>query len=136
MDGLNKVMVIGNLGTDPELRYTPSGSAVTNFRIACNRSYRNTTGDRVQQTEWFTVVCWMSLAEFVGQYLRKGRKVYVEGRLQNRQWTGDDGQVRHVTEIVANQVLFLDNVRVPEETPEVEQEELPWPPTHVDGQPI
>jgi single-strand DNA-binding protein len=106
-DGLNKVMLIGNLGTDPEMRYTANGSAVTTFRLAVSRSY-GSDGERKEETEWFTVVTWNKLAELLGQHLQKGRKVFVEGRLASRSWDGPDGQKRYRTEVVANQVLFLD----------------------------
>jgi single-strand DNA-binding protein len=108
-DGLNKVMLIGNLGTDPEMRYTANGSAVTTFRLAVNRSFGGGDGgERREETEWFSVVAWTRLAELLGQYLHKGQKVYVEGRLTTRSWDGPDGQKRYRTEVVANQVLFLD----------------------------
>jgi len=106
-DGLNKVMLIGNLGTDPEMRYTANGSAVTTFRLAVSRSF-GSDGERKEETEWFTIVSWNKLAELLGQHLQKGRKVYVEGRLIQRSWDGPDGQKRYRTEVVANQVLFLD----------------------------
>jgi len=106
-DGLNKVMLIGNLGTDPEMRYTANGSAVTTFRLAVSRSYGG-DGERKEETEWFTVVTWNKLAELLGQHLQKGRKVFVEGRLASRSWDGPDGQKRYRTEVIANQVLFLD----------------------------
>jgi single-strand DNA-binding protein len=106
-DGLNKVMLIGNLGTDPEMRYTANGSAVTTFRLAVSRSFGG-DGERREETEWFTVVTWNKLAELLGQHLQKGRKVFVEGRLASRSWDGPDGQKRYRTEVVANQVLFLD----------------------------
>ncbi len=105
---LNKIMVIGNLGTDPEMRYTPSGSAVTSFRLAASRSYTTSDGERREETEWFTIVAWNQLAEQVNQYLTKGRRAYVEGRLRTRSWEGQDGQTRYNTEIIANTVLFLD----------------------------
>ena len=89
---LNKVMVIGNLGADPEMRYTANGSAVTNFNVATNREYTTGDGERRQETEWFRVVTWNRLAEICSQYLSKGRQVYVEGRLQTRSWEGQDGQ--------------------------------------------
>jgi single-strand DNA-binding protein len=107
-DGLNKVMLIGNLGTDPEMRYTANGSAVTTFRIAVSRSFGGGDGERREETEWFTIVSWNKLAELLGQHLQKGRKVYVEGRLASRSWDGPDGQKRYRTEVIANQVLFLD----------------------------
>ncbi len=105
---LNKIMVIGNLGTDPEMRYTPSGSAVTNFSLATNRSYTTSDGERREETEWFRIVAWNQLAEQVNQYLSKGRRAYVEGRLRSSSWEGQDGQTRFRNEIIANTVLFLD----------------------------
>ena len=107
MPGLNKVMLIGNLGADPELRFTQNGTAVANFRIACTRSYTNRDGERTEATEWVTIVAWRGLAENVGQYLSKGRPVYVEGRLQTRQWEDRDGNNRYTTEVVANDIQFL-----------------------------
>jgi len=108
-DGLNKVMLIGNLGTDPEMRYTANGSAVTTFRLAVSRSFGGgAEGERREETEWFTIVTWNKLAELLGQHLQKGRKVFVEGRLASRSWDGPDGQKRYRTEVIANQVLFLD----------------------------
>lgn len=108
MVGLNKIMVIGNVGTDPEMRYTPSGSPVTSFRIATSRSYNAQDGERRQETEWFTVVSWNNLAEQVNQYLSKGRRAYVEGRLHSHSYQGNDGQTRFRNEIIASRVLFLD----------------------------
>jgi single-strand DNA-binding protein len=108
MAGLNKIMVIGNVGTDPEMRYTPNGSPVTSFRIATSRSYSAQDGERRQETEWFTVVAWNNLAEQVNQYLNKGRRAYVEGRLHSHTYQGNDGQTRFRNEIIANVVLFLD----------------------------
>ena len=104
---LNKVMVIGNLGADPEMRYTQSGAAVTEFRVASNRRYTTRDGEARDETEWFRVVTWNRLAESCSQYLAKGRQVYVEGRLQTRSWEGDDGVQRYTTEVVAHQVSFL-----------------------------
>ena len=107
--GLNKVMIIGHLGKDPEMRYTPSGRAVTTFSVATNRSWVTTDGDRKTDTEWFNVVAWGSLAEICAQYLSKGKQVYVEGRLQTRQWEDSD-QRQHVNvEIVANEMIMLGN---------------------------
>src|SRR5687768_15348063 len=124
-DGLNKVMVIGNLGKDPDMRYTANGSAVTTFTVAVNRSYAGDNG-RKDETEWFTVVTWNKLAELLGQHLHKGRKVYVEGRLSTRSWDGPDGQKRYRTEVVANQVLFLDRADVQTPIEETELEDLPF----------
>ena len=108
--GLNKIMVIGNLGTDPEMRYTPSGKPVTSFRLATNRVYRTNDEERHEETEWFTVVVWDRLAEQCNQYLAKGRRAYIEGRFKSRTWEGKDGQPRTVNEIIANSVLFLDQL--------------------------
>ena len=105
---LNKCMIIGNLGRDPEMRYTPSGQAVTQFTVAVNRNYKDQQGERQEETEWFRVVCWGQQAEFAAEYLRKGAKVYVEGRLQTRQWEGQDGQKRYTTELVANTIQNLE----------------------------
>jgi single-strand DNA-binding protein len=111
MPGLNKVMIIGNVGTDPEMRYTANGNAVTTFRVACSRNYTTPDGERKEETEWFSVVCWSKLAETCSQYLQKGRRAYVEGRLQTRSWEGPDGQKRFRTEVIANTVLFLDRAQ-------------------------
>lgn len=104
---LNKVMIIGNLGADPEMRYTANGSAVTTFRVATSRTYTNSNGERVEETEWFRCVAWARLAELCAQYLSKGRQVYVEGRMQTRSWEGQDGQKHYMTELIAEQVKFL-----------------------------
>ena len=118
MAGLNKVMIIGNLGTDPEMRCTANGNAVTSFRVACSRSFSGPDGERKEETEWFSVVTWNKLAETCSQYLQKGRRAYIEGRLQTRSWEGPDGQRRYKTEVIANTVLFLDKAQaapLPEE---------------------
>ncbi|MEE9285896.1 MAG: single-stranded DNA-binding protein [Dehalococcoidia bacterium] len=108
MAGLNKIMIIGNVGNDPEMRYTPNGKPMTTFRLATSRYYTTSDGDRRQDTEWFSVVTWDKLAELVSQFLTKGRRAYVEGRLRSRTWEGQDGVPRFRNEIIANQVLFLD----------------------------
>ena len=102
-------MVIGNLGSDPEMRYTPSGNPVTSFRIATSRRYTSQDGERREDTEWFRVVTWNRLAEQCNQYLTKGRRVYAEGRLRSDTWVGNDGQTRFTNEINAFTVLFLDS---------------------------
>jgi single-strand DNA-binding protein len=111
MAGLNKVMLIGNVGTDPEMRYTANGNAVTTFRIACNRNFSGQDGERREETEWFSIVTWNKLAETCSQFLQKGRRAYVEGRLQTRSWDGPDGNKRYRTEVIANTVLFLDRAQ-------------------------
>lgn len=108
MADLNKIIVIGNVGADPEMRFTASGTPVTSFRIAASRFYNSPEGDRRQETEWFNVVTWNRLAETCNQYLSKGRRAYVEGRLRSHSWEGQDGQRRFRNEIIANTVLFLD----------------------------
>jgi len=134
MASLNKFMVIGNLGTDPEMRFTASGNPVTSFRLATTRTYTTPDGERRQETEWFTVVTWSKLAETCNQFLAKGRRAYVEGRLRTHMWEGQDGQRRFRNEIIADRVIFLDRpgaAPLPEEHEEdvgeaVEPEELPF----------
>ena len=108
MASLNKVMIIGNLGSGPEMRFTPNGNPVTSFRIATNRIYTTSEGERKQETEWFTVVAWNKLAEQCNQFLTKGRLVYAEGRLRIRTWESQDGQKHYRTEIIANRITFLE----------------------------
>ena len=108
MASLNKFMVIGNLGTDPEMRFTASGNPVASFRLATTRNYTTPDGERRQETEWFTVVTWSKLAETCNQFLAKGRRAYVEGRLRTHTWEGQDGQRRFRNEIIADRVIFLD----------------------------
>lgn len=107
MSGLNKAMIIGNLGRDPEMRYTPSGQAVTQFTVAVGRNFKDRDGNWQEETEWFRCVVWGPLAERSAEYLKKGNKVYVEGRLQTRQWEDQSGQKRYTTELVANTVTNL-----------------------------
>ncbi len=107
--GLNKVMVIGHLGRDPEMRFTPSGKSVSNFSVACSRSWKSSDGERHSETEWFNVVAWGSLAEIAKQYLHKGSLVYVEGRLQSRSWQDDEGNQHKTIEIVARDILLLND---------------------------
>ena len=106
--GVNKVIIIGNVGADPELRYTPGGTAVANFNVATNESWTDNNGERQERTEWHRIVVWGRLAEICNQYLRKGSKIYVEGRLQTRSWEGQDGQKRYTTEVVAREMQMLD----------------------------
>ena len=126
MASLNKVMIIGNLGSEPEMRFTPNGNPVTSFRVATNRMYTTPDGERKQETEWFTVVAWNKLAEQCNQFLSKGRLVYAEGRLHTRTWESQDGQKHSRPEIVANRVVFLDRqalAPLPEERAEEKAEE-------------
>lgn len=106
---LNKVQLIGNLTRDPELRYTPSGAAVCTFGLATNRSWTTDTGDKHEESEFHNIVSWNKLAELCSQFLLKGRKVYVEGRLATRTWQGQDGQQRTRTEVVIDDMILLDN---------------------------
>jgi single-strand DNA-binding protein len=102
-------MLIGNLGKDPEMKYTPQGTAVTTFSMAVSRSRKSPDGQMIDETEWFRVVAWERLAETCNEFLRKGSKVYIEGRLQTRKWTAQDGQERQMVEVVANEMLLLDS---------------------------
>jgi single-strand DNA-binding protein len=107
MAGINKVILVGNLGADPEIRYTPSGTAVANFRIATSENRTNKEGQKETRTEWHRIVTFGKLAEICGEYLAKGKQVYIEGRIQTRQWDDKDGNKRYTTEIVANQMQML-----------------------------
>lgn len=107
MLGVNKVILIGHLGKDPELRYTPSGQPVATFTLATSERFNDKSGQRQDRTEWHTVVAWGKLGELVNQYLKKGRSAYIEGKIQTRSWDDKDGVKKYKTEIVANQVQFL-----------------------------
>ncbi len=107
--GLNKVMIIGHLGRDPEMRYTPSGRPVTNFNVATSHSWNTSDGERRTETEWFNIVAWGNLAEICNQYLKKGQQVYIEGRLQTRKWEDEDGNRRSSVEVVAKEMVMLGN---------------------------
>ena len=104
---VNKVILVGNLGKDPEVRHTPSGVAVANFSLATSESYKDKDGNRQEKTEWHNVVAWRQLAEICGQYLHKGKQVYIEGKLTTRKWQDRDGVDRYTTEIVADQMQML-----------------------------
>lgn len=108
MPSVNRIIIIGNLGGDPEMRFTPAGQPVTSFNVATNYRSTSATGERRDETEWFTVVTWRKLAELCNQYLAKGRMVYVEGRLHSHSWDGQDGQKHFRNEIIADKVSFLD----------------------------
>ena len=107
MAGVNKVIIVGHLGADPEVRYTQGGQAVASFNIATSETFNDKNGERQERTEWHKIVVWAKLAELCGEYLRKGRQAYIEGRLQTRQWDDKDGNKRYTTEIVAQTVQFL-----------------------------
>ena len=112
MASVNKVILIGNLGRDPEVRYAPSGAAICNVTIATSRQWKNKeSGERQEETEWHRVVFYDRLAEIAGEYLKKGRPVYVEGRLKTRKWTDKDGVERYATEIVAQELVMLGGKR-------------------------
>lgn len=104
---VNKVILIGRLGQNPELRYTPAGAAVANFSIATSETWNDKSGQKQEKTEWHRIVVWGKIAETCNQYLAKGRQVYIEGRLQTRQWQDKDGQTKYTTEVQANSVQFL-----------------------------
>src|SRR5574341_2214723 len=105
---LNKVMLIGHLGGDPELKYTPGGAAVATFSVATNETYKDKEGNQQEKTDWHRIVVWNKLAEIAAEYLKKGRLVYLEGRLQTRSWNDKDGNKRYTTEVVAQNLQMLD----------------------------
>ena len=105
--GLNKVQIIGNLGRDPELRFTQDGTPVANFSVAVNETWRSRGGEQRERTEWFRVVAWAQLAEIANQYLRRGRQVFIEGRLQTREWQDREGNDRTSTELVVRDLIML-----------------------------
>jgi len=108
--GVNKVILIGNLGADPEVRYTPDGAQVANFNLATSESWNDrTSGEKQERTEWHRLVVWRKLAEIAGQYLKKGSKIYIEGKLQTRSWEDQSGQKRYTTEVVVNELQMLDS---------------------------
>jgi len=110
MSGINKVILIGNLGNDPEVKYMPNGNAVANITIATSESWKDkNTGEQVDKTEWHRVTFYRRLAEIAGEYLKKGSKVYIEGKLQTRKWQDKNGQDRYTTEIIANEMQMLDS---------------------------
>ncbi len=109
MAGVNKAIIIGRLGKDPEIRYTNSGAPVANFTVATSESWTGKDGKKDERTEWHKVVAWGKLGELCGEYLNKGRRVYVEGRIQTRSYDGKDGNKKYITEIVAQTVQFLDS---------------------------
>jgi single-strand DNA-binding protein len=135
MPSLNKVTIIGNVGNEPEMRFTPAGKPVTSFSVATNWAFNSPEGERKQETEWFNVVAWNKLAEQCNQFLAKGRLVYAEGRLRTRKWEGQDGQQHTTVEVIASRVIFLDRKgasAAPEDKPEesgaaeMDAEDLPF----------
>ena len=108
--GVNKVILIGNLGADPEVRYTPDGAPVANFNLATSESWNDrSSGEKQERTEWHRLVVWRKLAEIAGKYLKKGSKIYIEGKLQTRSWEDQSGQKRYTTEVVVNELQMLDS---------------------------
>jgi len=135
---MNKILIIGNLGGDPEMRYMPSGDPVTSFSVATSWRYRTRDGEQREETEWFRINAWGRLAETTNQYLTRGSKVYVEGRLQSRTWQGQDGHTRFSNEVRASDVRFLDprgqisgdpggyGAPPPIGGPDDDEDDLPW----------
>ncbi|MEJ5224572.1 MAG: single-stranded DNA-binding protein [Anaerolineales bacterium] len=135
---LNKVMIIGHLGRDPEMRYTPSGRPVTTFTVATSRSWNTVDGERHTETEWFNIVAWGNLAEICKQYLTKGQQVYIEGRLQTRKWDDKEGNRHYTTEVVAQEMMMLgdrkdnnnqnhaEDANEPEMPNDVDEDEFPF----------
>lgn len=111
--GLNKVLIIGQLGRDPDMRYTPSGRPVTSFSVSTSRTWTSPEGERREETEWFNVVAWGNLAEICKTHLSKGKQVYIEGRLQTRGWEDGDGKKHYRTELVASEMILLGERRTP-----------------------
>ena len=136
--GLNKVQIIGHLGKEPEMRYTPSGKPVTTFSVAVSRSWNSADGERHSETEWFNVVAWGNLAEICKTYLTKGQQVYIEGRLQTRRWDDKEGLKHTSVEVVANEMMMLGDRKdhnstqtssesaTTENTPEADEDEFPF----------
>jgi single-strand DNA-binding protein len=134
--GINKVIIVGHLGADPEIKYMPSGTAVANVTIATSESWKDkTTGEKQEKTEWHKVTFYKKLAEIVGEYLKKGAQIYVEGRLQTRKWQAKDGTDRYTTEIIASEMQMLGSKPpvansepsdAPSEKPDFDDSEIPF----------
>ena len=128
--GLNKVMIIGRLGQDPEMRYTPSGRPLTKFQLAANRSWTTADGEKKTETEWFNIVAWGKLAEICNQYLKKGQQVYIEGRFHTRRWQDDEGANHSSVEVITQEMIMLDGRAGDENNPESDdmpdQDEYPF----------
>lgn len=124
--GLNKAMIIGNLGGDPEMRYTPSGKPLTKFQLASNRNWTSAEGEKKTETEWFTIIAWGKLAEICNQYLTKGQQVYIEGRIHTRKWKDESGNSHSTVEITAQEMVMLggkNHDSDPEDPSDVDPEE-------------
>jgi len=128
MASLNKIILIGNVGSDPEMRYTPNGKAVTSFTVATNHRYSTASGETREETDWFRISAWGKQGEMCNQYLSKGRQVYVEGRLHARNWEAQDGQMRTSLEVTADRVLFLGKrtAAALSEEGDIEPEDIPF----------
>ena len=128
MASLNKIILIGNVGSDPEMRYTPNGKAVTSFTVATNRRFSTASGETREETDWFRISAWGKQGEMCNQYLSKGRQVYVEGRLHARNWEAQDGQMRTSLEVTADRVLFLGKrtAAALSEEGDIEPEDIPF----------
>lgn len=125
--GLNKVMVIGYLGRDPEMRFTPSGKSVANFSVASSRSWKTADGEVHTETEWFNVVAWEKLAEISKEHLSKGSRVYVEGRLQSHSWQDSEGKQHKSIEVVARDILLLSDAKTDDGSNEPDEEDETYP---------
>jgi len=125
---INKVILIGNLGSDPELRHTQNGTAVANFSIATSEKFKDKNGDRQERTEWHRIVAWDKLGELCGEYLTKGRSVYVEGKIQTRKWQDRNGVDKYTTEIIAREIKFLGSKSQNDEQGTGQQHAPPPPP--------
>ena len=134
MSGVNKVMLVGNLGSDPTLRYTGAGTAVCNFNIATSEKFTNKDGEKETRTEWHRVVTWARLAEICNEYLKKGKQVYIEGRLQTRSWEDQQGVKKYTTEVIAQNMVMLGRVGdSPMDVPSQEMPEEAGAPTPAGG---
>ncbi len=131
---VNKAILIGRLGADPELKYTPSGAAVVNFNIATDESWTDASGVKQERTEWHRIVAWRKLAEICGEYLKKGSRVYIEGQLQTRSWEGQDGVKRYTTEIVARNMQMLDTKATGGKAPTPQEPPPPSPSEKAEGE--
>jgi len=134
MASVNKVILIGNLGADPELRYTPSGAAVANFNMATTEKWKDKDGQMQERTEWHRIILWSRQAEIAKEYLRKGSSVYIEGRIQNRSYDDKDGIKRYVTEIIGQRMQFLGGRATGAPSEGGGSEPPPPPPNHIDGE--
>lgn len=132
---VNKVILVGNLGKDPEVRYMPNGDAVVNFSIATSESWKNKAGERVSRTEWHNIVIYRKLAEIAGQYLKKGSSVYLEGRIQSRKYTGKDGVERLAYEIIVSEMKMMDGKQAGSEPQNTASEPQPAGKPHNHGNP-